>query len=299
MSDAAVIGANGYIGRHVARALHERGCSLTLLGRGGTIVAGVGEYHDVDLRDVESLPRGALGADHLFFFVGRTGVTIGADANRELTEGNEICLLNFLEFHRREELSGKVIYPSTRLVYKGNEKAPLREEDEKDPRSVYAVSKYACEKHLRNYHRSYRIPYVVLRICVPYGNTVTGPSPYGTVSHFMAKAMGGEDLIVYGDGEQRRSFIHIQDLSRIVVDAAFSENVANDVFNIGGPDTLSIREVAEGIARRFGVRVKTVPWPRAARAAESGDTHFDSSKLSQRVDCRYEFNFWSWLQSPH
>jgi len=67
------------------------------------------------------------------------------------------------------------------------------------------------------------------------------------------------------------------------------------VFNIAGPDVLSIREVAEKVAARYGISVKSVSWPEMSRKIESGDTIFDSSKLEKILGYQYQCHFDSWL----
>jgi len=180
-------------------------------------------------------------------------------------------------------------------VYKGKRNKPLKEEDEKEFKTVYAMTKYACEEYLKMYHRLYGIQYTIYRICIPYGNMIDGKLSYGTLNHFITKARHGDPITIYGDGSQKRTFIRINDLSRVLIKGAINTRTNNCVFNIGGGDVLSIRDVAEQIGKHFNVFVESIPWPDEAEKIESGDTIFDSSKLDKILNYQYSYSFKLWL----
>lgn len=73
-----------------------------------------------------------------------------------------------------------------------------------------------------------------------------------------------------------------------------SEKCANDVFNIGGED-YSLKEMAELIAKKYGVGVEYVPWPDVALKIESGDTVFDSEKLDRAIGRFTNSSFVNWV----
>jgi UDP-glucose 4-epimerase len=295
MNKIGVIGANGYIGRHVAKELFQQGYEVLLGDTQRCSLDAHKDYFQLDLRQFETLPDQLRYADFIFYFAGLTGTSIGLETNRDFIEVNEIGLLNFFEFYRKERFLAKIIFPSSRLVYKGQKDTPLKEDDEKEFKTVYAMTKFACEQYFKLYHRLFGIPYTIFRICVPYGNNIDSTMSYGTLNHFLSKAVKGESLLIYGEGEQKRSFIHIQDLSNILIQGGLDPRTDNNVYNISGPDVLSIREVADKVASHYGVSVKSVPWPEMARIVESGDTIFDSSKLEKILNYQYQYHFDSWL----
>ena len=96
------------------------------------------------------------------------------------------------------------------------------------------------------------------------------------------KAKRGEDITLYGDGSQRRTFTYMEDLVDVLVEGGLSDGCINDVYNIGGED-LSLKEMADMVAERYGVKVLSVAWPEIALKIESGDTVFDSSKLESII----------------
>ncbi len=218
--------------------------------------------------------------DAILFFSGLTGTEKSFVEAEKFLEVNERGLLNLLrKLSPLGERAPKIVFPSTRLVYKGREVA-LKENDEKEAKTVYAANKLACEHLLEAFHARYDIPYVVTRICVPYGSLIRKDYSYGTIGFFLKQAEFGGPITLYGDGTIRRTFTHVADICEAV--AFLAEADAQGVFNIGGA-TCSLGEVAELIAKGKGVEVKYVPWPDVALRLESGATFFDSSKLDNAM----------------
>ena len=219
--------------------------------------------------------------DAVLFFAGLTGTEKSFEKAESFLDVNEkglLCLLRALAPFG--EHAPKVIFPSTRLVYKGRE-AALKEDDPKEAKTVYAANKLACEHLLEAYHVRYGIPFAVARICVPYGSLVRNDYSYGTIGFFVKQAESGGPITLFGDGKIRRTFTHVADICEAV--AFLAESDAQGVFNVGGV-TCSLAEVAELIARAKGVAVKYVPWPDLALRLESGATFFDSTKLDKAMD---------------
>ena len=159
----AVIGANGFIGRHIVHYLQEQGCN-DIACYDIVTEAELPSYRCVDLTRRDDLEKGNLNVDYVFMFAGLTGTYAGFDAYDRYVSINEFALLNLLDAIRKSPYRPKVVFPSTRLVYKGYDK-PLKEFDEKESKTIYAANKIACEGYLQAYHDSFDIPYTIFRIC--------------------------------------------------------------------------------------------------------------------------------------
>lgn len=270
----AIIGGKGYIGKHLDYYLQQRGIT--------SMVYDVQEldepnYKKIDITSPASVAEIDLNVDYIFMFAGLTGTYAGFDKYETYNAINEIGLLNLLDAIRKSEYSPKVIFPSTRLVYKGVDKA-LKEGDEKETKTIYAVNKIACEGLLQAYKASFDIPYAVFRICIPYGNLLSTDYSFGTVGFFIKQASAGKDITLYGGGNIKRTFTHMEDLCYQVVEGAFNPNSNGEIYNIGG-ETYSLREAAEIIAAKFGTNVVDVPWPERDLRIESDHTYFDDTKI--------------------
>jgi UDP-glucose 4-epimerase len=270
----AIIGGNGYIGKHLAFYLQQIGiCSQVY----DTLDCDDLNIRKIDISSLESVEKIDLNVDYIFMFAGLTGTYAGFDNYQIYNSINEIGLLNLLHTIRKSKYRPKIVFPSTRLVYKGVDK-PLQETDEKESKTIYAVNKLACEGFLHAYKASFDIPYTVFRICIPYGNLLSDDYSFGTVGFFIKQAKLGNDITLYGGGTIKRTFTHIEDLCYQIVEGAFNPNSNGEIYNIGG-ETLSLREAAEIVARKFGTKVVDIPWPENDLRIESDHTYFDDLKI--------------------
>lgn len=272
----AVLGANGFIGRHIVNYLQWLGYS-SIECYDVAQESSLPNYHCLDLTDRDAVNTKNFDVDYIFMFAGLTGTYAGFDAYEKYVSVNEMALLNVLNAVRLCNSRPKIVFPSTRLVYKGMDKA-LSEDDEKESKTIYAANKLACEGYLQAYHDSFDIPYTVFRICIPYGNLLSTDYSFGTVGFFIRQARAGNDITLYGGGTIKRTFTHMEDLCRQVVEGAFHPDSNGEVYNVGG-ETLSLYEAAEIIANKFGVNVTAVPWPERDLRIESDHTFFNDTKI--------------------
>lgn len=270
----AVIGGKGYIGKHLAFYLSGRGYDVKTYD---VVPCAEENYLCVDMTNAESVSQIDLNVDYIFMFAGLTGTYAGFDAYEKYININEIALLNLLDAIRKSEYRPKVIFPSTRLVYKGYDKS-LSEEDEKESKTIYAANKIACEGYLQAYHYSFDIPYTVFRICIPYGNMLSTDYSFGTVGFFIKQAKAGKDITLYGGGSIKRTFTHMEDLCYQIVEGAMKKGSDGQIYNVGG-ETLSLKQAAEIVAAKFGTNVVGVPWPEKDLRIESDHTYFDDTKI--------------------
>lgn len=296
MEKVAIVGANSYIARNLLYILKSQSenYQIDLYDYADSHVDGAENYHTINILSKESCKKIDLDCDVVFMFIGKTGTINGFEEYDTFIDINERGLLNLLNEYRNQNSHAKIVFPSTRLVYKG-QVGKLSENAEKEFKTIYAINKYACEQYLEQYNRMYGVKYCILRICVPYGTLIPNASSYGTAEFMLNRATGGQNISLYGDGELRRTLTYMGDLCMILIQAGISEHCINDVFNIGGED-YSLKEMAELIAKKYGVKVEYVPWPEATLKIESGDTVFDDSKLQQICDIEYKQKFASWCE---
>lgn len=278
----AIIGAKGYIGKHLSWYLKKH---YNIIAEQYDMVdSSEAGYKKIDITDRESLGEINLNVDYIFMFAGLTGTYAGFDKYQLYNSINEIGLLNLLDAIRKSDYRPKIIFPSTRLVYKGVDK-PISEDAEKETKTIYAVNKLACEGLLQAYKSSFDIPYTIFRICIPYGNLLSTDYSFGTVGFFIKQAKAGNDITLYGGGNIKRTFTHMEDLCYQVLEGAFCPLSNGEIYNVGG-ETLSLREVAEMVAGMYGTKVVNVPWPEKDLRIESDHTYFDDSKIKRLLSLK-------------
>jgi UDP-glucose 4-epimerase len=155
----------------------------------------------------------------------------------------------------------KVIVASTSEVYGKSTALPFREENDlvfgptSKSRWSYASSKVVDEFLALAYWHQFKVPTVVVR----FFNTI-GPRQIGrygmVVPRFMAQALRGENLTVYGDGQQSRCFTHVSDVVEWLLRLASNDKAVGEVFNLGNPEEVSITELARRIIAITGANVE-------------------------------------------
>jgi UDP-glucose 4-epimerase len=275
---AIILGANGYIGMHLAMQVQQMGWEVHVHDVQEKGQDWFKDYSALDIRNKENLNRIDTNVDFIFFFSGLTGTLAAYDQYENYIDVNEKGLLHLLDLMKKQNSSARIIFPSTRLVYKGVEKTPLKENAEKECKTIYATNKLSSEWLLKQYSDYFGIQYTIFRICVPYGNEINGNYSYGTIGFFLKKALAAENIVLFGDGEQRRTFTHIADLTASILHTCTLKKSVNEVYNTGG-ENFSLKQVAGMIAEKYHIQVEHIAWPRLEQLLESGDTIFDATKL--------------------
>ncbi|HON19437.1 MAG TPA: NAD-dependent epimerase/dehydratase family protein [Salinivirgaceae bacterium] len=125
-------------------------------------------------------------------------------------------------------------------------------------RLPYAIVKNVGEAFLRSYHKEYNLPYTIFRFFNTYGPK---QSRDFVISKFVHKALKNEDLTIYGDGLQTRTFCYIDDNVEACYKIFKENRLVNDVINIGGDTEISILELAKIVIEKTGSKSKIVHLP--------------------------------------
>ena len=270
MTRIAIFGGNGYLGSQLAAYFAAKGVAYDVFDVPSFDVTRADCWETFSPTDYSAI----------LFFAGMTGTEKSFTEAERFVDVNELGLLNLLmRIAPLGTQAPKIIFPSTRLVYKGSDE-PLSEDAPKEAKTVYAANKLACEYLLQAYHALYNLPYVVVRICVPYGSLVSKDYSYGTIGFFLKQIQKDGVITLFGNGTIRRTFTYVGDICEAVCRLVESRDVG--IFNIGGHD-YCLKDIAQIIATHCGGKVVFVPWPDVAKRLESGSTFFDSTKLKIAV----------------
>lgn len=277
-----IFGANGYIGKHLSYIIEKEGHSICKFD----VSANLNEIIKVDVTDISALENISYDVDYIFWLVGLVGTIDSYNNAGHFIDVNEKSLVHLLNILRVRGNRPRIIFPSTRLVYKGVDEV-LTENAEKAPKTIYAINKLSCEYLLESYYNLYNIPYTIYRICVPYGDIFSNGYSYGTIGFFVDKAQKGENIILYGDGELKRTFTHIYDVCYQILLTCLKKETEAMILNIGG-ENFSLKQVAQIIASSYKVDIDYIEWPEQALKLESGHTYFDDTAILSLLG-KYEY----------
>lgn len=193
-----------------------------------------------DIRDAEATEAACRGVDIIVHLAANAGVAPSMENPRFDCEANVIGTFNMLEAARLNGVSSFIFASSGAPL--GEQEPPIHEEKVPRPVSPYGASKLAGEAYCSAYFHAYGIKTVALRFGNVYGPRSKHKS--SVVAKFIKKALAGEPLEVYGDGNQTRDFIYIQDLVGAIILAARS-NLGGEVFQIATYRETTVKELTD------------------------------------------------------
>ncbi|TNE54232.1 MAG: NAD-dependent epimerase/dehydratase family protein [Bacteroidetes bacterium] len=183
--------------------------------------------------------------DYVFHYAAVVGVKRTLD-NPIMVLDDIQGIRNILELSRQHGIK-RVFYSSSSEVY--GEPVHLPQNEETTPlnsRLPYAVVKNVGESYFRSYYQAYGLEYTIFRFFNTYGPK---QSPDFVVSRFLTAAINGDDITIYGDGSQTRTFCFIDDNIEACLNTLNEPESANEVYNIGNEEIVSIKELAELILK--------------------------------------------------
>ena len=184
----------------------------------------------------------------------------------------------------------RFVFSSSSSVYGNAEKMPISEESELNPMSPYALHKLIGEQYCKLFSDLYKLQTVCLRYSNAYGEGQPEEGAYCNVMGiFENQKRLGKPMTIVGDGEQRRDFIHVDDIVRANMEVGFTNKISflGDVYNIGLGKNYSVNEIAEWM----GGETTNIP-PRV----EPKETLLDSKKMMETFDWKPTIDLKDWLK---
>ena len=251
-----ITGGAGFIGAHLANQLHERGHYVRVLddlsaGHPEQLQSGI-NFTRGDVRDVPKLWSLLQGVDVVYHLAARVSVPASVLYPREYNDVNVGGTVALLEACRDVGIS-RMVLTSSGTVYGNQSSETVREEMPTRPAVPYAVSKVAAEQYMFNIGMHSGFETVALRIFNAYGPGQPLPPTHAPViPQFVQQTLGRGSLIVFGDGQQIRDFVFIDDVVSALVAAATAPHVDRQIINVGSGQGTSISQLIELIQQVSG-----------------------------------------------
>lgn len=259
-----ITGGAGHIGASLGAALAHRGdCEVVLVdnlstGNKDNLPRDKGNWSFIkaDANSFEDMA--AIMTAHAFDYVFHYAAVVGV----QRTQQNPVSVLNDLEGIRvvlslaKNTGVKRVFFSSSSEVY--GEPVGFPQHEQTTPlnsRLPYAVVKNVGESFCRSYYQEFGLPYTIFRFFNTYGPF---QSTDFVISKFIRAAQRGDDVTIYGDGSQTRTFCHVDDNVAVTLKCLIDGESVNDTLNIGHATEISILELARLVIRKTNSKSKVV-----------------------------------------
>lgn len=287
-----ITGGLGFIGSNLAIRLVEAGASVTLLD---SLFPTCGaNYFNVEpiRKDVEIIEGDAADLSlirkiirdkrYIFNLAGHVSHIESMEDPFSDLHMNTLAPLAVLEACRHENRTARVIYAGTRQSYGRPESLPLVETQIPKPVDVNGVTKLAGEGFHMVYHRAHGIPAVSLRLVNTYGpRQLVKHARQGFVGWFIKQAIDGEEIQLFGDGQQLRGFNYVDDVVNALLIAGTEKQLIGDYFNLGGEQPVTLEAFVTLLLKITGQgSYRIVPFPSDKKAIDIGSVYTSAAKFN-------------------
>jgi UDP-glucose 4-epimerase len=288
-----VIGGLGFIGVNLTARLAAMGARLTVLTpvrARHTAQADAFERQGVrivegDLRDAGLTRALVPGQDLVINLSGQSGAVRSMEDPWTDLDMNLRGTLTVLEAIRDLNAMAKYVTVGSRLQYGKPTRLPASENDLGAPLCLHAIHKRTIEDYLHLYGHLFGLRYVIARVTNPYGpGQPSGRTAYGVINRMIHLAIAGQPIPIYGDGTQRRDYIHVDDVVNALLALAQSPSAEGGTFNVGTGHGIGLLEVATHVIEIAGAgTISHVEWPPLAAQIETGDFVADISRIRSEI----------------
>lgn len=297
-----ITGGLGLIGSNIASKLVEFGSDVTILDAmlplyGGNLF-NIEEIKDkiainiADIRDISALNFLVKEKDIIFNLAAQVSyIDSQTDPLLDLDINCKGHLL-LLEACRNVNPGVKVIFSGSRLEYgEIMGKEMVTEDHPLRPKSFYGIHKVVGEFYHLMYYKLHGIKSVAFRIANPYGiRHQMKHSKYGIVNYFIKKAMENETIEIFGEGDQLRDYIYIEDIVFAMLAAGITEKADGEVFNLGSGSSIQFQKMVSVVVDVVGRgSIRKIPWPENYKIIEGGDFECDISKAEIILDWKPQY----------
>ena len=251
-----ITGGLGFIGSHIANTLIENN-NITIIDNLSTgNIKNLNNPQHENLKIIKenicntNFNKLTLNTDYIFHLASMASVPLSVENPITCSKINLNATIKLLKSATDNNVE-KIIFSSSSAVYGENKNMPLKETETLMPNSPYASSKASCELYLKSFYECYGLNYTALRYFNVFGPKQNKNSQYAAViPNFINALLKNKQPIIYGDGEQTRDFIFVNDVVGANIAAAKSDY--NGVVNVACGEKLSINKLYELIKQTLG-----------------------------------------------
>ncbi|MBA3468900.1 MAG: GDP-mannose 4,6-dehydratase [Herpetosiphonaceae bacterium] len=286
-----ITGGLGFIGSNLAHRLVQLGAEVVIVdsllpeyGGNLTNIQGIEDQvrlNIADVRDEHSMKFLVQGHDYLFNLAGQVSHIDSMENPFNDLDINCRAQLSILEACRHNNAGIKIIFASTRQVYGKPDYVPVDERHLLHPTDVNGINKMAGEWYHILYNNVYGIRTCALRMTNTYGPRMLVKHARQTaLGWFIRQAINGEQISIYGDGQQQRDYNYIDDVIEAMLLAALSPAADGQIYNLGGDRPINHLELIQTLTEVAGSgSYRLIPFPPEKARIDIGSVYSDYSRI--------------------
>jgi UDP-glucose 4-epimerase len=282
---ALVTGGAGFIGSNVCRLLLAKGWEVVVLDnlmsgyRQNLVEAPRFAFVEGDVRDAAAVRRAIAGCGVVFHLAASVGNKRSIDQPLVDAEINLLGTIQVLEAAREAGVA-RIVVSSSAGIFGELKTLPIAEDHPLDPDTPYGVSKLAEEKVSLAYSKLHGIEVACLRYFNVFGPNQRFDAYGNVIPIFVFRALRGEPIHIFGDGEQTRDFVNVADVAEANLNAALAKGVIGS-FNIGSGTRISINALVATLQSIIGGRMEVLHGP--PRPGDVRDSLADIAKARAQL----------------
>lgn len=303
-----ITGGLGFIGSNLAERCLEQGAQVTIYDcldphSGGNLYNIEKIRPDIklvlgDILNFDDFSRQIIDQDILFNCAASTSHPFSMKEPWIDLDVNCRGVINMLEAARRFNRNLKFVHLGTSTQL-GKLHYRLADEHHPEfPTDIYSANKSVSEKYVMIYGNAYQMPVVAVRLPNVFGPKASiHSSDFTFVNYFIGLALGGKEITVYGDGQQLRNVLFVDDCVDALIKAAASDQAKGEVIFAVGDEHFSVAQIAEEITNVMGKgKVKFISWPDERKVTEIGDAVITNAKAKKLLGWAPKETFKSGLE---
>lgn len=289
---ALVTGGAGFIGSYIVEALLRRGIAVTVLDDFSTgkkeTVHPAATLVEGDVCNLQLVTEVVADVDIVFHQAAKVSIRNSIGEFYEDFKVNVLGTVNVLKGISQSPRVRRLIYASSMAVYSDSESLPIKEDYSTEPISPYGIAKLTSEKYCLQIGKQCGFDVIVLRYFNTFGRGQS-LSPYvGVITIFINRALQNKPPIIFGDGEQIRDFVFVEDVAEANM-LAMDADIRGGIFNVGSGKGTSISKLARIVVEKINPAITPEYAPK--QAGEPNDSIADISRAAELLNFRPRAGF--------